>query len=639
MTQTMDERNARIQRQHLERSAYVYVRQSSQRQVIEHLESQRRQYDLVGWATTAGWPTERIVVIDEDQGKSASSAETRPGFARLIAAVAQSQVGIVIALEVTRLSRNSPDWHHLLYLCRFTGTLIADEHTIYDPDHATDRLVLGIRGQMSEMEIDTSIERMVSARWNKAARGELYTVPPAGYDIDEHGGWLKSSDEAVIHAINTVFEKFDELGSARQVFHWWARQDLKYPVRHLRSRIHPVEWLTPKYAMFLRTLRNPIYAGTYVFGRTKTIRCLDDSGVERTRHMQVDQDQWRVVIHDHHDAYISWQHFVNNREQLRGNANMRSTDQPGPAREGLALLQGLVMCGHCGRRMGLSYGGSRRSRVYQYRCSQARAQQGGSDCQVVGGKRIDQTVVEVFLEAMSPCAADAARLANEEACREGEALNTYWAQQIERAAYQAQRSERQYMATEPENRVVARELERRWESALNDLERVRNQAAQVATSPELLSASDMENVHLLGMDLDSVWNAEGTTNRDRKRLLRCLIEEVQLSTHEDHYSVKVVWKGGAITEREQVRGPAAWARRTPQDTVELVGQLATEFDDAQIARILNKQGRRSGCGIPFTRQRSPRCVAKTTSPNARRSSSPIPAMGRSMPNRRRTNLG
>jgi len=601
MTQMMDERNARIQRQHLERSAYVYVRQSSQRQVIEHLESQRRQYDLMGWASTAGWPAERIVVIDEDQGKSASSAKTRPGFARLIAAVAQSQVGIVIALEVTRLSRNSPDWHHLLYLCRFTGTLIADEHTIYDPDHATDRLVLGIRGQMSEMEIDTSIERMVSARWNKAARGELYTIPPAGYDIDELGGWVKSSDEAVMHAIKTVFEKFDELGSARQVFHWWSRQGLKYPVRHLRSRIHPVEWLTPKYAMFLRTLRNPIYAGTYVFGRTRTIRCLDDSGVERTRHVGVERDQWRVVIHDHHDAYISYPHFVNNQEQLQSNQNMSDRDQPGPAREGLALLQGLVVCGHCGRRMGLSYGGSTRSRVYQYRCSLARAQQGGSDCQVVGGKHIDQTVVEVFLEAMASCATDAARLANEEAYREGEALRTYWAQQIERTAYQAQRIERQYMATEPENRVVARELERRWELALNDLERVRNQAAQVANAPELLSTSDMEKVYLLGMDLDSVWNAESTTNRDRKRLLRCLIEEVQLSTKEDHYSVRVVWKGGAMTERKRVRGPAGWARRTSQDTVELVGQLAAEFDDAQIARILNKQGRRSGRGIPFTK--------------------------------------
>jgi len=559
MTQVMDERNARIQRQHLERAAYVYVRQSSPRQVIEHLESQRRQYDLVGWASTAGWPAERIVVIDEDQGKSASSAKTRPGFARLIAAVAQGQVGIVIALEVTRLSRNSPDWHHLLYLCRFTGTLIADEHTIYDPDHTTDRLVLGIRGQMSEMEIDTTIERMVSARWNKAARGELYTIPPAGYDFDELGGWMKSSDEAVMHAIKTVFEKFDELGSARQVFQWWCRQDLQYPVRHLRSRIHPVEWLTPKYAMFLRTLRNPIYAGSYVFGRTKTIRCLDDSGVEHTRHVQVERDQWRVVIHDHHDAYISWQHFVNNQEQLQGNQNMRGTDQPGPVREGLALLQGLVVCGHCGRRMGLSYGGSTRSRVYQYRCSLARAQQGGSDCQVVGGKRIDQAVVEVFLEATSPCAADAARLANQEAHREGEALRTYWAQQ-----------------------------------------RVRNKAAQVAEAPELLSADDMEKVHLLGLDLDSVWNADSTTNRDRKRLLRCLIEEVQLSTQEDHYSVRVVWKGGATTERERVRGPAGWARRTSQDTVALVRQLAAEFDDAQIARILNKQGRRSGRGIPFT---------------------------------------
>ncbi len=194
MNQTMDERNARIQRQHLERAAYVYVRQSSPRQVVEHLESKRRQYDLVSWASDAGWPDERIVVIDEDQGKSGAKAKSRTGFARLIKAVAQGQVGIVIALEVTRLSRNSPDWHHLLYLCRFTGTLIADEHTIYDPDHTTDRLVLGIRGQMSELEVETSIERMVSARWNKASRGELYMVPPAGYDFDELGHTPESSD-------------------------------------------------------------------------------------------------------------------------------------------------------------------------------------------------------------------------------------------------------------------------------------------------------------------------------------------------------------------------------------------------------------------------------------------------------------
>jgi excisionase family DNA binding protein len=568
--------------------------------VIEHLESQRRQYDLVNWASAAGWSGDQVVVIDEDQGKSGSTAKTRPGFARLIAAVAQGEVGIVIALEVTRLSRNSPDWHNLLYLCRFTNTLIADEHTVYDPDQSSDRLVLGIRGQMAELELETSIERMVSARWNKAARGELYTIPPAGYDIDERGQWVKSSDESVVHALMTVFEKLDELGSARQVFAWWRDQGLQYPVRRLRSRSHPVVWLAPTYAMFLRTLHNPIYTGAYVFGRSKSVRCLDAEGVVRTRSQRVKRDDWRVVIYDHHDAYISYDRFVRNEERLRENVTMRSTGKHGPAREGAALLQGLALCGHCGRRMSLSYGGSTRARVYQYRCSRARGQHGGVDCQVVGGKRVDQMVVDVFLEATMPCAADAARLANEEAHRESEALRLYWAHQIERMQYEAQRAERQYMAVEPENRVVARELERRWEQALKELERVRTEAGQAIDSPELLSVDDLEKVHLLGQELQAVWHEDSTTNRDRKRLLRCLIEEVQLSTGEDHYAVRIVWKGGATTQRELVRGPAGWARRTPEDTVELVRQLATRFDDAQIARVLNKQGRRSGRGIPFT---------------------------------------
>ena len=236
------------------------------------------------------------MVIDEDQGKSGSTAKTRPGFARLIAAVAQGEVGIVIALEVTRLSRNSPDWHHLLYLCRLTNTLIADEHRVYDPDQSSDRLVLGIRGQMGELELETSIKRMVSARWSKAARGELYTIPPAGYDIDERGQWVKSSDESIVHALVTVFEKLDELGSARQVFAWWRDQGLNYPVRRLRARIHPVVWLAPTYAMFLRTFHSPIDTGAYVFGRSKSVRCLDDEGVVRTRSQPVRRYDWRNPV-------------------------------------------------------------------------------------------------------------------------------------------------------------------------------------------------------------------------------------------------------------------------------------------------------------------------------------------------------
>jgi DNA invertase Pin-like site-specific DNA recombinase len=603
MNRAIEQGHAKIQPKHLERAAYVYVRQSSPRQVLEHLESRRRQYERVDWALGAGWPRERIVVVDEDQGKSGATAKTRTGFARLLAVVAQGEVGIVIALEVTRLSRNSPDWHHLLYLCRFSDTLIADEHTVYDPELSSDRLVLGIRGQMGELELETSIERMVSARNAKAERGELYTIPPAGYDIDELGQWVKSSDEAVVHALDTVFEKFDELGSARQVFRWWRAQGLKYPVRRLRSRVHPVVWLEPTYAMFLRTLRNPIYTGAYVFGRSKTVRRLDRAGVQRVRMRRVERDEWPVLIRDHHGAYISWERYLKNQEQMQGNVTMRNTadaGKGGPAREGAALLQGLVMCGHCGRRMSSSYGGSTRSRVHQYRCSRARAQHDGPDCQVMGGKRIDQTVAEVFLEATAPCAAEAARLANEEARRESEALRLYWAHQVEKAEFAAQRAERQYQAVEPENRVVARELERRWEAALQELERVRQQSEQAVEDPQLLSAEELENVHLLGLELREVWDADTTAHRDRKRLLRTLIEEVQLHTEEGHYAVRVVWKGGATSEREVMRGAAGWARRTPEDTVELVRKLAREFDDAQIARILNKQGRRSGRGIPFT---------------------------------------
>ncbi len=605
MSQTSIERYAKITADHLARMAYVYVRQSSPRQVQEHLESRRRQYALVEWALERGWSGEATVVIDEDQGKSSATANTRTGFARLLAAVAGAEVGIVIALEVTRLARNSPDWHHLIYLCRFTGTLIADEHGVYDPALSADRMVLGIRGQMGELELENAIARMVNARWNKAERGALITIPPPGYELDERGELVKTCDEAVAHAIGTVFEKFAELGSARQVFLWWQSQGLKYPVRRIELCSHPVVWLAPSYGMVLRTLHNPIYAGAYVFGKSETVRCLGGDDAQTVEVRRVKRAEWPVLIRDHYPAYISFEQFLENQARMHENTLMRDTEQgesPGPAREGPALLQGLVICGHCGRKMQLSYGGQRAQRVYQYRCSGARAQHGGSDCQLVGGKRIDQTVVALFLEATQPCAHEAAHQANAQARRQGERLRLYWAHQIEQAQYEAQRAERQYMAVEPENRVVVRELERRWNGQLEALERVKREAEQALQAPTLLSDEELEKVRLLGADLSAVWEAPTTTNRDRKRLLRCLIEEVQLRTEESHHGVRIVWKGGAVTERELVRGKPGWAQRTDQDTVELVRELAREFDDAQIARILNKQGRRSGLGNPFTQQ-------------------------------------
>lgn len=612
MRRPADDVRGKVRPEHLERTAYVYVRQSSLYQVEHHRESQRRQYDLVAWATEAGWAKERVVVVDEDQGKSGAIAHVRGGFERLAAAVARGEAGIVISLEVSRLARNSPDWHHLMYVCRWTNTLMADEHAVYDLSIGADRMVLGLRGQMSEMELDSSIHRMVEARWNKARRGEVMTILPAGYEINDLEQFVITSDEAVTQAIRTVFAKFDELGSARQVWVWWREQGLKLPVRRVELRSQPVVWMPPSYRTILQFVRHPIYAGAYVFGRSQTVRTLDvdDSRTLRVRRVVRKRSDWPVLIQNHHEAYISFEKYLENQARIRGNRMMGTGEETseeisqGPAREGRALLQGLARCGLCGRPMLVSYGGDRagsHGRTMQYRCRGARPATGSKECQLIGGRRIDEAVVQVFLEASAPGAIEAALQAEELVRRESEAIERSWKLEIEKAVYEAERAERQFNAVEPENRVVARELERRWNARLSDLEAIRAQAGAAQQRQRPLTEAELARVRELGSDLDAVWAAATTTNRDRKRLLRCLIEEVQLRTQAKSYEVRIVWKGGAVSEREVPRVPVGGGHATAEDTIELVRKLAQEFDDTQIARILNRQGRRSGLGLPFTK--------------------------------------
>ena len=612
MSSTLVDRSKKIRPEHLDRAAYIYVRQSSPRQVEQHREGGRRQYQLVDWAREVGWSQQRIIVVDEDQGKSGSRPQSRSGFGRLAAAVGRGEVGIVIALEVARLARNSPDWHHLVYLCRWTDTLIADEHAIYDPADGSDRMVLGLRGQMGELELDNAIHRMVEARWSKARRGELITIPPAGYEIDDFRQLVMSSDEAVVHTIRTVFDRFEQLGSARQVFLWWRAQQLRFPIRRAALRSHPVAWMEPSYRIILNTLRNPIYAGAYVFGRTKTVRELDPEDPQRLRVRRSRRKDWPVLIRDHHPAYLSFEKYLENQGRLQDNRAMtQGYENPsqGPAREGAALLQGLVRCGHCSRRMGVSYGGhhsekGKQGRTLQYRCAQARPLIGGKGCQVVGGRRIDESVVEAFLEAIAPAGIEAVHEAEGLAREQHAEIARYWTLQIEKAEYEAQRAERQFHAVEPENRVVARELERRWETRLVELDALRSKAHDALKPPRLLSPSELEKAHALGADLEVLWKAETTTHRDRKRLLRCVIAEVQLRTEEDDYRVRIVWKGGAASEREVLRRKVGeTGRATAEEIVELVRKLAVEFDDTQIARILNRQGLRTGLDNAFDKQR------------------------------------
>lgn len=600
--------HSKIRREHLDRAAYIYVRQSSFYQVTHNLESGRRQYERVQWAVAAGWPKEKIVLVDDDQGVTATLPKSRPGFARLVATLARGEIGIVISLEGARLARNGPDWSQLLFLCRWTDTLIADEHGVYDMAVSSDRMVLGIRGQVSELEIDTSIHRLVAARWSKAERGELITVPPAGYDIDEWGQLVMTRDESVAEALRTVFEKFDELGTARQVWLWWQDQGLKFPVRRIEGRTHPVVWKTPMYRMILSTLHHPIYAGAYVFGRSQTVRRLDPEDPTKLVVSRPQRKKWPILIQDHHEAYIGWERYLVIQERIRGNRAMIASDEnhQGPAREGRALLQGLIRCGDCGRRMYVGFGGTAtgaKGRTPQYRCMRRRQAMGGKDCQIMGSQRVDAVVVEAFLAATEPATIEVALEVEELARQDRAALTRVWQLQIEKAEYEAQRAERQYQAVEPENRMVARTLERLWNERLEAVQEIRTQAAAALEQPPPLSEAQWERIQRLAKDLESVWTAATTTDRDRKRLLRCLIEEIQLRTEEKRYHIKIVWKGGATTEREVARRSPGKGHATAEDTVELVRRLATEFDDAQIARILNKQGRRTGLGNPFTKAR------------------------------------
>jgi DNA invertase Pin-like site-specific DNA recombinase len=606
MTTSVDQQKVRCE--HRERLAFVYVRQSSPRQVRSHLESQRLQYAFAEQAAAFGWTRERIIVLDEDQGKSAALPQARRGFGDMVAAVARGEVGIVMSFELSRLSRNDLDWHQLVYLCRWTGTLIADEQGLYDPSSSSDRMVLGIRGQVSELERDSLVHRMVEARWNKARRGQVFTQPPAGYDLDDLGQLQLTSDEQVQAAVRRLFAKFDELGAARQVYLWWRDEGLPFPVRRNEPRVHPVVWVPVSYRVVYQTLRHPIYAGAFVFGRSETRRELDPDTqkIVLRRGLRRAREQWPVLIQDHHPGYISFDKYLDNQERLHGNAMMRSsTDEShqGAAREGRALLQGLLRCGHCGRRMYVNYGGKRAARSLQYRCARTRTLL-NVECQLVGGKRIETIVVEAFLAATEAAGPEAAALCGDKLRADIEATERSWQLRIEKAAYEAQRAERQYMAVEPENRTIARELERRWNAQLEEVEAIRAQAAQAKTGRRLLTDAELFRARELGNHLEAVWHAPTTTVRDRKRLLRTIVDEVQLTTDETHHHVRIVWKGGAVTDRDVVRfrsgGDAAKASATADEIVELVRKLAREFDDAQIARILNRQGHRSGRGLAFT---------------------------------------
>jgi DNA invertase Pin-like site-specific DNA recombinase len=596
---------SKIKPTHTQRAACVYIRQSTPGQVEHNRESTARQYALADRAVQLGWPKQQVVVIDEDLGLSGSTTDKRSGFARLTSEVALAHVGIVLGLEVSRLARNNADWYRLLELCGVTDTLIGDNDGVYHPALFNDRLLLGLKGTMSEAELHIIRARLDGGIRNKAARGELRRGLPVGLVWGEQDGEvLFHPDEAVTGAIRTVFERFAEFGSARRVWLWFRSEGLSFPLQTTPAGMPgPIRWVTPTYHALHQILTNPVYAGAYTYGKTRYERYVDEQGVvkKRTRHLPM--DQWSVLIRDHHPGFIDWATFEANQARLDSNTRPRPHRAGGAVREGSALLQGLATCGHCGRRLMVHYRG--RNSAPGYHCAGKDIVDGrGQYCLNVGGMVIEQAVANAFLEAVTPAAVEATMLSIQQLQANHDAALSQWRLEVERTRYEAERAERRYRAVEPENRLVARGLETEWEKRLHDLAAAETELRRREQQrPNPIGPEQLKRIQMLGSDIRQVWTAPAITDRDRKELLRTLLEEVilNLKRAEGHAHLTLRWRGGAITvldvpvPRFKPMGP-----RTDEDTISLLRRLATLYPDEVIAGILNRQGRQTATGERFT---------------------------------------
>jgi DNA invertase Pin-like site-specific DNA recombinase len=596
----------KIHGRHLTRQALIYVRQSHPNQVRHHPESARRQYGLTERAQQLGWESEQIRVIDEDQGKSGAGsavAHGRDGFAELASAVGLGQVGIVLALEVSRLARNSAEWYRLLELCALSGTLIADDATIYDPRLFNDRLLLGLRGTISEVQLHCIKERLDGARMSKARRGELPLRLPAGYVGGREGQIELDPDQEVQGAIRTIFAQFERLGTVTAVLHFFNDHGLKIPRRRWHAESgSQIVWMRSSYQAIHTVLMNPTYAGAYVYGR----RGHDPSGPiglgasgSRTRFTL---DQVEVLLHDHHPAYVSWERHLANRAALRDNSTQFQPSRGAP-RHGSGLLQGLVVCGRCGCRMRLQY--AKPSAAYL--CGTRHQRYGEPLCQSLTIDHVDRAITELFLQVIEPAQVEAALALAEELERDRAAVERQWELRLERARYEAERAFWQYDLCEPENRLAARELEGRWNEQLRavaelEAEYRREQARGLAP----LTEDEKTTLRQLVGDVRALWEAAEMRMEERKRLVRCLIREVVLLKDEQPRgqggitTIRIGWCSGAWTELRARRPSGADLASTPQPVLERIRELAQRHSDDAVAAILNAEGLRTKMGLSWT---------------------------------------
>jgi DNA invertase Pin-like site-specific DNA recombinase len=591
----------KITPEHLSRSAYVYVRQSTPDQLMNNPESRRRQYALATRARTLGW--QNVIVIDDDLGRSGGGT-VRPGFERLLTAICTGGAGAVLAIEASRLARNGRDWHTLLEFCTLVDSLIIDEDGVYDPKLTNDRLLLGMKGTFSELELSILRQRSQEALRLKAARGDLHTSVAVGYVRSADDRLELDPDRRVREALHLVFRKFAEFGSVRQVAIWLCDEGIKMPIVVYGPRGRMVEWRLPRYNTIHRLLTNPIYAGAYVFGRTGSRIRIEAGRKLITRSVRRLQQDWEVLIRDHHEGYISWQDYENNQRTIKGNANMKGEMVPGSVRNGGGLLAGLLRCGHCGRKLKVQHNGLRG--VARYLCNDANINHGRrAKCIAFGNMRIDAVVSVEVLSVLAPLGLDAALQAIADHERAGVERLRQIELALEQARYEAARAHRQYDAVDPENRLVAGDFERRWNERLAEVARLEDSLREARDEhPPALTEAERAEILTLGTDLERLWNHPAASAATRKRILRAVLEEIIVTAEPGHLRVKLHWKGGDHTSLEVAKNRAGQHRwKTSATTEQLIRDLARLLPDGSIASLLNRLGARTARGHTWTQQR------------------------------------
>lgn len=587
---------------HLQRQALIYIRQSTLIQVRDNTGSTARQYRLVDRARDLGWPADRICVIDQDQGRSGASSVGREGFERLVTEVGLGRAGAVFSLEASRLARSCSDWYRLLEICALTDTRVIDEDGLYDPGQYNDRLLLGFRGTLSEAELHWLRNRLLGGKLAKAAQGELRWRLPIGYVYDAAQRIVLDPDEAIQQVVRLLFTLFEHGGSALAVVKQFADQRLRFPTRLSgRGTDADIRWRPLSSERVLEVLHNPTYAGVYVYGRTQTRpQALPGERPRIKGHTrQVKPPDWPLVLFEHHPAYLSWEQFLRNQQQLDDNRTVRDETRRGATREGGALLQGIVLCGRCGRRMSVRY---LPGHIPSYECNQQHKQGGEKTCQSRRGDSIDRAVANALLQALTPAQLEIALATYEAVEQQVQQLDQQWQQQLERARYEVDLARRRYLAVDPDNRLVARSLEQDWNTRLTELEPLeRDYARRPAAQRQPLSAQEREKILALAQDLPALWQAPTTTQAQRKHLLRLLIKDVTLSPQEKVIRIGIRWQTQACTTLEVPRPlRACEARRTAPAVLARIRVLAPLHTDAQIAAQLNAEALTPGASRTFT---------------------------------------